>query len=185
MSDIEYTPTTERVRDRYRRDAANTGSQDPDPAAAFDRWLLKHDAEVRAEALESIRVYAKELMAHHGQTWDALHGQKLIQVLGDPPVPNNTQIVRADGSIGLIHGVPMPDPVIEDDSVGSFHSGDEILDRSVTTCMICGCPMIFLMGRWIHNAVDKERRDAAIADHVFIGEPRHRLGADDFYEGGL
>lgn len=47
----DFTPTTERVRDRYRHSAEMSGSNDPDPYAAFDHWLRKVQADVlRREA---------------------------------------------------------------------------------------------------------------------------------------
>lgn len=51
-NDIEaaYTPTTTEVRERFWID--DGGISDPADAAAFDRWLAAHDAEVAAKALE-------------------------------------------------------------------------------------------------------------------------------------
>lgn len=50
MSDLEYTPTTEEVRDVYvdghwSRVAHGAGHGNF-PEAEFDRWLAAHDAEV-------------------------------------------------------------------------------------------------------------------------------------------
>lgn len=50
MSD--YTPTTEKVRERASRDAARFGFlQEMDFERQFDRWLAAHDREVRAKEL--------------------------------------------------------------------------------------------------------------------------------------
>lgn len=54
----QYTPTTEEVREYIEaadRVTAHMFSPDaPDAAAAFDRWLAAHDAQVRAEALAEV-----------------------------------------------------------------------------------------------------------------------------------
>lgn len=55
MSNEQFTPTTEQVRDGYAHDPE---SEYRDPLTnhtnnnkrAFDRWLAAHDAEVKAEA---------------------------------------------------------------------------------------------------------------------------------------
>lgn len=48
MSD--YTPTTEDVRDKFKR--SSTRQFRKAYGEAFDRWLAAHDAEVTAKALE-------------------------------------------------------------------------------------------------------------------------------------
>ena len=47
MSD-EYTPTTKEVRTIY----GDHPDADTESEADFDRWLAKHDAEVKAETLQ-------------------------------------------------------------------------------------------------------------------------------------
>ena len=34
-----------------------------------------------ATILSRVRAYGEELLTHHGQTWDALHGRKLLSIL--------------------------------------------------------------------------------------------------------
>lgn len=46
----EYTPTTDEVREAYRRWKYRFDSEKGGPE--FDRWLATHDAEVAARALE-------------------------------------------------------------------------------------------------------------------------------------
>jgi hypothetical protein len=64
MSDTEYTPTTDDIREYvtygdpkpWEAPSAETRERESRRKAAFDRWLAAHDAElnarVRAEALE-------------------------------------------------------------------------------------------------------------------------------------
>lgn len=49
MSD-DYTPTTEQVRDAYMEGTRSFWH--PIPGPEFDRWLVAHDAEVRADQQE-------------------------------------------------------------------------------------------------------------------------------------
>ena len=44
-----YTPTTEAVRDTYKRAFYDAHS---DRAADFDRWLAAHDTQVREEVID-------------------------------------------------------------------------------------------------------------------------------------
>ena len=50
LSDSGYTPTTDEVRARYDADEFGYSASLGDPCPEFDRWLEKHDKEVRAEA---------------------------------------------------------------------------------------------------------------------------------------
>lgn len=80
MSD--YTPTTQAVRLNYI--TANAGPYrggEANAAAAFDRWLAAHDAEVRAAALaeqEGRRWFTAAYRAGNGNVI-AIGGETIIQ----------------------------------------------------------------------------------------------------------
>jgi hypothetical protein len=54
MTDDEYTPTTDEVRDRASAQAGYTSGMVEAMTAEFDRWLAAHDAEVAAKALRAL-----------------------------------------------------------------------------------------------------------------------------------
>lgn len=56
MSDTEYTPTTEQVRDHFAWGLMDDPflTRHHKAAEAFDRWLAAHEAQVRAEERERI-----------------------------------------------------------------------------------------------------------------------------------
>ena len=49
MTEQEYTPTTDDVRDRWGRDAISEDLH-PEWLAEFDRWLAEHDRQVAERA---------------------------------------------------------------------------------------------------------------------------------------
>lgn len=55
MPEQEYTPNTQRVRDRYVQSCIITGSNQQMPGLAFDRWLINHDAEVMKNVAAELR----------------------------------------------------------------------------------------------------------------------------------
>lgn len=69
MSDYEYTPTTEDVRDAYALSRVNLfaqgyteqGDRDRSARADFDRWLAQHEAEVAAAARDFNRAADADL----------------------------------------------------------------------------------------------------------------------------
>jgi hypothetical protein len=67
MSD-EWAPTTDSVRAVYAQyNDDYLELIDPDHGAEFDRWLAKHDAEVRADQIEK----DAKVVEAGGRYWDA------------------------------------------------------------------------------------------------------------------
>jgi hypothetical protein len=58
----EYTPTTEQVRFTYASQGARY-ARITENSAVFDRWLAKHDAEVKAEALRDFGFWLEKNIA--------------------------------------------------------------------------------------------------------------------------
>lgn len=80
MSDTEYTPTTNEVREDY--------SAGPETALAFDRWLAVHDAQVRAEAtvefdarIEAAHIVAEEAF-QNGDDGEPNAAYRIMEALG-------------------------------------------------------------------------------------------------------
>lgn len=80
MTEGQFTPTTEQVRDGYRFDSevdyydpVNAGSIAAQNGRAFDRWLAENDAKVKAEAWDE----GHEAGVGHGKDiadWQNLEG---------------------------------------------------------------------------------------------------------------
>lgn len=67
---VEFTPTTEYVKDDYQEAARmRLGASYEESGAEFDRWLAAHDAEVRAEQGELSDAQVEAAWAVIGRGW--------------------------------------------------------------------------------------------------------------------
>lgn len=119
----EYTPTTEEVRDGYRRARYYLDYQQEDAdrhrsgAGEFDRWLAQHDAEVAATTVDATAMkegYGGPLqskpghyLGSRGSRWELdSDGQWWFRGYSDRPHPTPDQQDRTENDVRM-YGMPL------------------------------------------------------------------------------
>lgn len=103
---VEYVPTTEEIREYVEIGGEQRPWEEPTPekdaarAAAFDRWLAAHDAEVlavRSEALDTLQRIADRLGTSRLGTLYGLAAEMneaLLHITPDAPAPSDAASER-------------------------------------------------------------------------------------------
>ncbi|MFT8592449.1 MAG: hypothetical protein ABF747_02395 [Bifidobacterium sp.] len=65
----EYTPTDSEIRAQYANDPDSEGVVDERRGAVFDRWLVAHDAQIRADAWDEGRQSTGAVLNNHSNPY--------------------------------------------------------------------------------------------------------------------